>query len=55
MCKQPIASSACAIVLAQRKSGDFLSNEAKHRLEGAIGSAGLDALVGWGSTKSVRA
>jgi len=52
ICKQQIASSACAIVLAQRNSGDFLSNDAKHRLEGIVGSAGLDALVAWGARKT---
>lgn len=37
--------SAAHIVLAQRKSNDFLSNEKKHEIESGIGKAILDALV----------
>ena len=41
----PIYSAACAIVLAQRKSNAFLSNELKHELEIKAGNACLEALV----------
>lgn len=43
--KDPIHVAACAIVLAQRKSDAFLSNERKHELEIAAGNACLKALV----------
>lgn len=39
-----IRVAACAIVLAQRKSNDFLSNERKHVLEEKAGNACLEAL-----------
>lgn len=37
--------AACAIVLAQRKSDDFLSNEVKHLIEKKAGNACLEALA----------
>ena len=40
-----IRAAACAIVLAQRKSDDFLPNEIKHMIEKRAGSACLQALV----------
>jgi hypothetical protein len=40
-----IRAAACAIVLAQRKSGAFLSNDRKHELEIKAGNACLEALV----------
>lgn len=40
-----ISTAACAIVLAQRKSDAFLSNELKHELEIKAGNACLEALV----------
>lgn len=41
----PMRVAACAIVLAQRKAGAFLSNELKHELEIKAGNACLEALV----------
>lgn len=41
----PIRTAACAIVLAQRKSDDFLSNDLKHAIERKAGNACLEALV----------
>ena len=43
--KAMIRTAACAIVLAQRKSDDFLSNDLKHALEVKAGEACLRALV----------
>jgi uridine phosphorylase len=43
--KVPIRTAACAIVLAQRKSDAFLSNDLKHELEIKAGNACLEALV----------
>jgi uridine phosphorylase len=40
-----IAAAACAIVLAQRKSGGFLTNDRKHEIELEAGSACLEALI----------
>lgn len=40
-----ISAAACAIVLAQRKGGEFLSNARKHEIELEAGSACLEALV----------
>eukprot|EP01112_Ceratiomyxa_fruticulosa_P008369 TRINITY_DN216_c0_g1_i1.p1 TRINITY_DN216_c0_g1~~TRINITY_DN216_c0_g1_i1.p1 ORF type:complete len:297 (+),score=60.55 TRINITY_DN216_c0_g1_i1:128-1018(+) len=40
-----ISAAACTIVLAQRYSGVFLSNEEKHELEKSCGLACLDSLV----------
>lgn len=40
-----IHAAACAIVLAQRKSNDFLSNDIKHLLEKKAGNACLEALA----------
>lgn len=42
---QGIRVAACAMVLAQRKSDAFLSNELKHELEIKAGNACLNALV----------
>jgi uridine phosphorylase len=42
--KEPMHTAACAIVLAQRKSGDFLSDEKKHEIEIRAGNACLEAL-----------
>jgi len=41
----PISAAACAIVLAQRRSDAFLSNDRKHELEIKAGKACLEALV----------
>jgi len=46
-----IASAACGIVLAQRKSGEFLDHDSKHGLEKCAGIASLDALIRWGDDK----
>lgn len=43
--KTMIRTAACAIVLAQRKSNDFLSNDLKHAMEVKAGKACLEALV----------
>jgi uridine phosphorylase len=40
-----ISVAACAIVLAQRKGGEFLSNDRKHEIELEAGRACLEALV----------
>ncbi len=40
-----ISAAGCAIVLAQRKSNAFLSNERKHQIEIKAGNACLEALV----------
>jgi uridine phosphorylase len=45
MASDPIYTAGCAIVLAQRKSNTFLSNECKHELEMKAGKACLEALV----------
>jgi len=41
----PIKCSACAIVLAQRRSGQFLEQAVKHQREVAVGISALDAIV----------
>lgn len=43
--QEMIKVAACAIVLAQRKSDDFLSNDRKHEIEKISGNACLEALV----------
>jgi len=43
--EEQIKVAACAIVLAQRKSDDFLSNERKHEIEKIAGRACLEALI----------
>lgn len=48
-----ISAAACAIVLAQRKKNDFLTNEDKHTLEKQAGRACLEALVKWNSDGKV--
>jgi len=45
-----IATAACAIVLAQRRSNDFLSHDEKHRLEKEGGKACFYALKDWVSS-----
>jgi uridine phosphorylase len=42
-----ISAAACAIVLAQRKKNDFLSNDDKHTLEKQAGRACFEALINW--------
>lgn len=44
-CTQKIHAAAAHIVLAQRRTQDFLTNEQKHKLEEQIGKAALDAIV----------
>lgn len=43
--QQMIHVAACAIVLAQRKSNEFLSHDRKHKIELIAGKACLDALI----------
>lgn len=43
--KQKIYAASAHIVLAQRKSQDFLADDDKHRVEHEIGIAALDAIV----------
>jgi uridine phosphorylase len=43
--QEMIRVAACAIVLAQRKSDDFLSNALKHAIEIKAGNACLEALI----------
>jgi len=45
--KHRIDTAAAAIVLAQRVSNAFLSNEEKYRLELVGGAAIIDTLVNW--------
>ncbi len=42
---QGIRAAACAIILANRQTGEFLSNEDKHKIERVAGEACLDALI----------
>lgn len=41
----PIYCTACAIVLAQRRSNDFLDQERKHELETHVGVSALDTVA----------
>jgi len=45
--KEKIHAGACAIVLAQRCSNDFLDHNTKHKLEHLAGTACLDVLTKW--------
>jgi len=47
LCKNKIDTAAIAIVLAQRKSNEFLSNERKHELEAIAGNIAISTLEHW--------
>lgn len=47
-CNAPIHAAAAHIVVAQRRSQDFITNERKHEVETALGIAALEALVAFG-------
>jgi len=47
MQKKKIDVASITIVLAQRKSNEFLSNERKHELENICGAAVIDTIVNW--------
>jgi len=48
-----MAAAACAIILAQRRSNDFLSNETKHELEKRCGEACFEALLNWNADRQI--
>jgi len=48
-----IAAAACAIVLAQRRSGNFLDNKTKSELEITAGAACFKALSDWNCETNV--
>ena len=46
-CNQKIHTAAAHIIVAQRRSQDFLTNEMKHKVENQIGTAALETLIGF--------